>query len=775
MENLFLAKSNPRQTIEEHTADVVVCLRSLQQVYPRAFLESLWQAIEIAVKAHDLGKSNIRFQNKIYRNMGIETNLADGLDGIYQENGLEQVPHGVLSTAFLNYQFLAKKYGVLIAKSILLAIACHHDRDGLIEIIKSKGNLIGKIIKDDLSRWDLRNDGNTYFLEEKPIILPYLKIPWKVTTEMLKELNNEDFWLVFAIIKGILNRADYGASGGLKSIEFEPLQGGKSVTQIVKDKLPGLRDVQQYMLERQSKNLLVIAATGIGKTEAALLWNGERKLFYTLPLRVSINAIYERINDPKDGYGYKKAELLHSDALAYYMKEGDSEVNPFLRYQQAKLFAAPLTVCTIDQLFKFVFKCNGFEAMFATLAYSNVVIDEMQMYSPQILACILYGLKLINKAGGNFAIITATFPKILLDFFKQLEIQVEIPDKTFHRIDLGGRHKVEFVDEDFNISRILTTARTKKVLVIANTVKKAQNLYRELKEQSRELKAQSLDVFVNLLHSNFIVKDRRFLEKRIMAFAPGKFEARTNHDAGIWVATQVVEASLDIDFDILFTDMSIVDSLLQRMGRCFRQRMYCDEEPNVIVFNSGNGIGKVYDRDLYIFSVNSLAQLLNRNPNQLFSEEMKQEYIDLVYNSEFNPRIKETNYYKEIGKKLEILQNIRPLALEKEDVEKNFRDINNITLMPDIIFNYFENKGKIEEWEAVFADKALGKEVRTQTLVEIREHTVSVRYHPKLNYDRKKELIFPGSGIYRTPLKYDFNNGEGLGLITDEVENDNFQ
>lgn len=768
MENLYLAKSNPKQTIEEHTADAVVCLRSLKQIYPNAFPKMLWQAIEIAVKGHDLGKSNSRFQNKIYQNMKIKANLADGLDGMYQENGLEQVPHGVLSTAFLNYNFLEDKYGTLIAKAILLAIACHHDRDGLIDIIKSKAGLIGKIIKDDLSRWEVRNDDNSYFLEKKPSILPYFKIPWKVTIEKLKELDNEEFWLTFALIKGILNRSDYGASGGLKSIEFEPLQDRKPVAQLIKDKLPGLRDVQQHMLERQSKNILVTAATGIGKTEAALLWNGGRKLFYTLPLRVSINAIYKRIKDSEDGYGYTKAELLHSDALAYYINEGDVEVNPFLRHQQAKLFASPLTVCTIDQLFKFVFKCNGFEPMFATLAYSNVIIDEMQMYSPQILACILYGLKLIDKAGGNFAIITATFPKILLNFFKQLGIQVEIPKQVFHRTDLGARHKIKFVNEDFNISQILTAARTKKVLMIANTVKKAQNLY-------RQLKAQSLDVSVNLLHSNFILKDRSFLEKEIMDFAPGKFEERTNLDVGIWIATQVVEASLDIDFDILFTDMSIVDSLLQRMGRCFRQRAYCGEEPNIVVFNSGNGIGKIYDADLYRFSVNALARLLNKYPNQLFTEEMKQEYIDLVYNPEINPRIKETNYYKEIGKKLEILQNIRPLSLKKDDIEKDFRDINNITLMPDIIFNHLENEGKIEEWEAIFADKAIRKDVRTQTLIEIREHTVCVRYHPKLNYDKKKELIFPGSGIYRTPLKYEFNNGVGLGLITNEVENDNFQ
>lgn len=768
MENLFLAKSNPRQTIEEHTTDVVVCFRSLQQLYPNAFSKELWEAIEIAIKGHDLGKINGRFQNKIYQKIGLKTNLDDGLDELYKENELEQVPHGVLSTAFIDYRSLADKYGVLITKSILLTIACHHDRDGLIDIIKSKGILIGKIIKDDLSRWDVRNNNNSSFLLEKPNVLSYLKIPWKVTSETLKELDNEEFWLSFAIIKGILNRSDYGASGGLKSIEFEPLQDGKSIAQIVKNKLPGLRDVQQYMLDRQSKNLLVVAATGIGKTEASLLWNGGRKLFYTLPLRVSINAIYERIKDSEDGYDYSKAELLYSDALAYYIKEGDSDTEPFIRHQQAKLFAAPLTVCTVDQLFKFVFKCNGYEPMLATLAYSNVIIDEMQMYSPQILACILYGLKLINKAGGNFAIITATFPKILLDFFRQLEIPVEIPEKTFQRTDLGARHKIEFVDEDFDIPRIVTAGHDKKVLVIANTVKRAQNLY-------QKLQSLSLGISVKLLHSSFIVRDRRFLEKEIMTFAPGKYEERTNHNPGIWIATQIVEASLDIDFDILFTEMSIVDSLLQRMGRCYRQRMYLGEDPNVIVFNSSNGIGKVYDVDLNKFSVNSLRKILNKYPNQLFTEDMKQEYIDLVYDPDVNPDIRKTNYYKGISQKIEKLQNIRPLSFKKEDIEKDFRDINNVTLIPDKVYSSLERQGKIEEWQAIFSNKIINKEVRAQTLVEIRENTVSTRYHAQLNFDRSKELFFQGSGIHRTPLKYDFDQeGNGLGLLTDQVEVDNF-
>ena len=67
-------------------------------------------------------------------------------------------------------------------------------------------------------------------------------------------------------------------------------------------------------------------------------------------------------------------------------------------------------------------------------------------------------------------------------------------------------------------------------------------------------------------------KDRARLEQEIMRFS----EDRTK--TGIWISTQIVEASLDIDFDFLYTEMCTADSLLQRMGRCFRKRVYEKEE-----------------------------------------------------------------------------------------------------------------------------------------------------------------------------------------------------
>lgn len=90
---------------------------------------------------------------------------------------------------------------------------------------------------------------------------------------------------------------------------------------------------------------------------------------------------------------------------------------------------------------------------------------------------------------------------------------------------------------------------------------------------------------MNLLHSRYIRRDRAYLEDQIMKFSGSE-------ETGIWITTQIVEASLDIDFDVLFTEMCTADSLLQRMGRCNRKGRYFPEEANVIIYDNRNGVGK---------------------------------------------------------------------------------------------------------------------------------------------------------------------------------------
>ena len=132
------------------------------------------------------------------------------------------------------------------------------------------------------------------------------------------------------------------------------------------------------------------------------------KTFFTLPLRTSINAIYDRI---EDDIKYNHTGLLHSTALEY-LKEKDEFKNQEEKYNQTKNLFEKVTTCTIDQIFPFVFKYKGYERIYATLSYSKIIIDEIQAYSPEIVAAILKGIEMINRIGGKFMIMTATLPRL---------------------------------------------------------------------------------------------------------------------------------------------------------------------------------------------------------------------------------------------------------------------------------------------------------------------------------------------------------------------------
>ena len=116
-----------------------------------------------------------------------------------------------------------------------------------------------------------------------------------------------------------------------------------------------------------------------------------------------------------------------------------------------------------------------------------------------------------------------------------------------------------------------------------------------------------------------------------------------------------MEASLDIDFDILYTEMCSVDSLLQRMGRCNRKGRYIPTKANIIVYDNRNGVGKraVYEEEVYDRSL----RCLEKYENMLFTEEMKTAYINEVYDTE---AIKGTDYYKNIKWFLEHFAEIHP-------------------------------------------------------------------------------------------------------------------
>lgn len=753
----FYAKSDGKTTIEMHTSDLLSHLSRFLSCYPAAFVNMdsrIVAAIRIAALYHDLGKINTRFQNSMYKTVL----LPDLLKDVYKENQLEQIPHGVLSLAFMDMQELDKVFGEVITKAIRLAVCYHHDRK-LVYEFKNYKVLIYEVIEKDLAT-NIKELDFTLLDDVMPSKSNMLKMPDP-------ERISAEQWLIYAIVKGMLNRLDYAASSGLEENTFEIRHndGGANLPEQIRTRIANefeadLNQVQRYMLDNRDNNLVVRASTGIGKTEGALLWIGEDKGFYTLPLKVSINAIYDRIAIK---YNYKNVRLLHSDALTKYIdqSEKDGDADPMVLYSQSRLFASPLTVCTVDQLFPFVFKHNGGEQLIATLAYSRVVIDEIQMYSSDIVAALVCGLRLIQDAGGKFAIITATMPAIITNLIKKEGIDFTLSEAFFH--ESQARHFMQLHDGEINLEAIKKDGKNKKVLVIVNTVGKAQELYSQLKGEN-----------TRLLHSLFIKRHRKMLEAAIMNFSQKKGET------GIWITTQLVEASLDINFDVLYTEMCTGDSLLQRLGRCNRRGKTVPDKPNVFVFNTKNGrqTGNnrgIYDRVIYDVS----WEMLKPYTGRLFEEKDKFAYVDSIYDENKNKQLTGSGYYKDIIRKLEVLKNIKPFDKSKQRVQDEFREILSVTLMPDAIYEQFGVADKLDEWQSKLKkDSGLAKQDKIKLKNDIQDYTVSVSlsYRNDGRVDKgASEIIYQHSNIFRSMNEYAFDEDSlsGLGFVKGKFKPDN--
>jgi CRISPR-associated endonuclease/helicase Cas3 len=243
-----------------------------------------------------------------------------------------------------------------------------------------------------------------------------------------------------------------------------------------------------------------------------------------------------------------------------------------------------------------------------------------------------------------------------------------IDDKVIrHNVSLRNQSIIE--DDIFE--ELMEASFSKKILVICNTVDRASEVYEKLEGAP-----------VWLLHSRFIKKDRSKLEKQIIEFAK-------NTECGIWVTTQLVEASLDIDFDLLYTEMSSLDSQFQRYGRCNRKGLKPVDKVNVNVFTdnvsgiakSGKGVyhSEIYQRSLDLLSKHLKGQLL---------ESIKQEMIKKLYDEE---DLKDTSFKKEFDKTLEELKN-RPhydYDFNKRKAQDLLRDIHQVQAIP---INFTEQK-----------------------------------------------------------------------------------
>lgn len=676
MPNLFLAKSNPQQTIAAHTIDLLNEFGRLKKIYPN--IPNLdWSLLKMACFYHDLGKMNTKFQNKILKAIGKNDQLLKD-----QFPHMQEINHGYLSCALIP---LKKIENERARKVLIQAVFYHHTR------LEPNGMDLSKIIKEDMHQYidaltrSINQEFSVQGIEPFPINSPSAFFR-NYTDDRMADKE-------YIMVKGLLNKIDHAASAGI-AVEQKP--GG--LKKHLKDYFNRVlhshpNQLQDYMQAHRQDNNIIVASTGIGKTEGALLWLGEAKGFFTLPLRVSINAIYQRIKG-QDQLNYAAVGLLHSDTRHEYIEKNVYTTD---YYEQTRQWSMPLTVCTLDQILDFVFKEPGFEQKLAILAYSKLIVDEIQMYSPKMLACLLIALKEISEMGGKFTIMTATLAPFVVDQLKALAVPFKMPDLPFYKQEDGQpmiRHCIQVVDKPISIETIVQDHSADKILVIVNTVKRAQALYQELKKMNKqELNNRE----VHLFHSRFIKSDRSKLEERILN--DGKL---TTKSRCIWITTQVVEASVDIDFDALYTELSDLSSLFQRMGRTFRNRVLTDAtKANVIIFTGGedypsginSGKRSVVDIDMFKLSKKALIAFATDCAPKIMTESDKMRLISETYTT---ANLRESRYFKDLKEYISHLKNKAPFE-EEDHVVKNLREIFNQTIIPYQV--YRAHQTDVETWE----------------------------------------------------------------------------
>ena len=403
-------------------------------------------------------------------------------------------------------------------------------------------------------------------------------IPGRTLRDLFRSLPSNEF----AQVKTILHLADWLASA--KERDHAPLfleHGRAYVKQHVRQ-FP-LRDFQRRAETARGDILWLRAPTGTGKTEALLLWTGDtERLIYLLPTQATVNAMWKRL---RRIYGDGRVGLAHGRANYMLRKEADED--PLETRLFGSVFAKPVTVATLDQYLLAHLNGRHWEERRSLAQRAKIILDEIHAYEPYTLGLLLEALG--REMPARLALASATLPSVLLELFPKGEL-VEAEDELWQRT----RHRLELRDgllQEGLAGAVAFAREGETVLIVANTVREAQSLYQTLKDEFGWKQR-------HLLHARFIFRDRQEKEARVEKPPPGT----------IFIATQVVEVSLDISYDVLLTEVAPIDALVQRMGRVNRRGEKAPA-PAIVYCQWSKGSQRVYGKDMLEWSLEILTSL----------------------------------------------------------------------------------------------------------------------------------------------------------------------
>ena len=654
---------------------------------------------------HDYGKFDVRFQMKIPELAG----------KIYSKppsnNPDKKYDHG--DSGFMwfvqDIEDLASEQPLKIMQKRSLEewlqkTAGHHGKIPVDAEIQEPAFTAPEIIKQDKqARLDWITELKKMFLE--PYDLDYSDIPdsvpsilagfcsvcdwigsnsdyFRLTSEATGDLKGY-FESRFANAQDALN--DLGllskiiTTGGMKSIFPEYASRGLQ------------KQVDQYRLF--SGLTIIEAPTGSGKTEAALAYAScllakglAESIIFALPTQATANAMLIRIEEVADrlfegganvvlAHGkrdYNKSLIDLKESSKLLTAEGKNEslvqCSEWLASSKKRVFLGQIGVCTIDQVLLSVLPVRHNFVRGFGVQKSILIIDEVHAYDSYMYGLLNEVLKKQNQAGGSAILLSATLPQYQRNqLLRSWGHETECENSSYPLVTQTDSENIVFYDleekdqpekrsvkteiweseylkiSSMHLEKIIKAAEEgAMVVVICNLVADAQKAADQLTEKAK--------IPIDLFHSRFRFIDRQNHEENVKK----RYGKNSDRSGRILVATQVVEQSLDLDFDWLITQLCPVDLLFQRLGRLHRHN---NERPEayketacVIIVPPKDSLD--YGKSKYVYQNHRALwrtqKLLEENKEIIFPEAYR-DWIEKVYQEEAwgdEPEIIEQGYEK---------------------------------------------------------------------------------------------------------------------------------